>query len=116
MAAELRKYSTNEELFRQGRKGEWCGVIREGMVEVYREDSDGEQTPLATLGKGEVFGELAILSDNDRRSATVRATEYTEVMQVSKADMDAMLAKSSPIFRAIVMTLIKRMQSMLSEK
>lgn len=114
MAAELRKYSNNEEICKQGMKGDWCGVIREGSVEVYREDAQGEKTPLATLGKGEVFGELAILSDNDRRSATVRATEYTEVMQVSKKDMDAMLAKSSPIFRAIVMTLIKRMQGMLA--
>ncbi len=114
MAAELRKYSKNEEIFRQGMRGEWAGVIREGSVDVYIEQEDGERNMLATLQEGEVFGELAILSEeDDKRMATVRAREYTEVIRVSRRDLNALLKKSSPILRSIVLTLIKRMQRMM---
>ncbi|MBT7308941.1 MAG: cyclic nucleotide-binding domain-containing protein [Gammaproteobacteria bacterium] len=106
----------NQEVFRQGMRGEWAGVIREGSVEVYIEQKSGDRLVLATLTKGEVFGELAILSSDDRRSASIRAVEYTEVMQVARKDINIMLAKSSPILRAIVLSLIKRMQRMLQQK
>lgn len=116
MAAVLKKFSTNEEVFRQGMRGEWAGVIRQGSVEVYIEQSDGERLVLAELGKGEVFGELAILSADDKRSATIRAKEYTEIMQVTRKDVNMMLGKSPPIMRAIVLSLIRRMQQMLQAK
>ncbi|HIJ22295.1 MAG: cyclic nucleotide-binding domain-containing protein [Gammaproteobacteria bacterium] len=116
MATAMKKFSANEEVFKQGMRGEWAGVIRVGSVEVYIEKKDGDRLVLATLGKGEVFGELAILSSDDKRSATIRALEYTEIMQVSRKDINLMLAKSSPILRAIVLSLIKRMQRMLQSK
>ena len=116
MAATLKKYSANEEVFKQGGRGEWAGVIRQGSVEVYIEQKDGERLVLAELGKGEVFGELAILSADDKRSATIRAKEYTEIMQVTRKDVNMMLGKSPPIMRAIVISLIRRMQRMLQEK
>ncbi len=116
MAAQLKKFSTNEIVFKQGMRGEWAGVIRQGLVEVYIEQKDGEQLVLAELGKGEVFGELAILSADDKRTATIRAKEYTEIMQVTRKDVNMMLGKVPPIFRAIVLSLIRRMQRMLHEK
>lgn len=116
MGLVLKKFSKNEEIFRQGMRGEWAGVIKEGSVEVYLEQKSGEKMVLANLGKGEVFGELAILSSDDKRSASIRAAEYTEIMQVSRKDINMMLAKSSPILRAIVLSLIKRMQRMLQQK
>jgi NADH:ubiquinone reductase (H+-translocating) len=49
-------------IFHQGDLGDSVYVIEEGECEASREPI-GEQEVLATLGRGEYFGEMALLSD-----------------------------------------------------
>ena len=46
---------------------------------------------LATFGPGDIFGELALFED-ERRSATIEATELTTVVAVLGPDMRRLLA------------------------
>ena len=76
-----------EEIIRQGEAGDRFYVVRLGAVEVVR---DGQR--LATLGPGEAFGEIALLLDLPR-TATVRATEPTELLALEAADFHDLLAR-----------------------
>jgi CRP-like cAMP-binding protein len=59
-------------------------VLEEGTVEVVR---DGHQ--VATLGAGEVVGEMGLI-DLTRRTATVRATSPVRAVVLQVADLEAM--------------------------
>jgi len=78
--------AAGEEIVRQGEPGDRFYVVRSGMVQVLR---DGR--PLATLGPGEAFGEIALLLDVPR-TATVRAVEPTELLALNAADFRDLLA------------------------
>src|SRR5262249_28909004 len=65
-------------IFRQGDLGDSVYVIKEGECEVFREQK-GEQQLLATLGPGEYFGEMALLSDRSR-NATIRARIAIDIL------------------------------------
>lgn len=62
-------YQKNEWVYRQGDPGDTMVIIQSGAVEVRRRHEDREET-LAVLGKGEFFGEMALI-DRSRRSVSV---------------------------------------------
>jgi CRP/FNR family cyclic AMP-dependent transcriptional regulator len=65
-------------LARQGESGQEFFVIIDGTAEVLRNDA-----PIAELGPGEFFGEMALL-DEDRRTATVRAISPMKVLVMTR--------------------------------
>lgn len=88
---------------KEGERGDELVVLLEGEVEVRR---DGEV--LATLGPGEHFGEMALLDDSARRSATVVATTPVVVAYVSRHHFDTLLASSPELHDAVARVLQER--------
>lgn len=72
-------YEPGDYIFRQGDVGDQFYVIVSGKVEVLRELPDRQIIQVARLGKGEYFGEAALLTGR-RRNASVRAVEPVELM------------------------------------
>jgi CRP/FNR family transcriptional regulator len=85
-----RSFGAGEVVFREGDEGDTCYIVRLGQARAVREHSDGRSITLATFGRGEIFGELAMF-DDERRSATVEAVEDTEAMAILGADMRRLL-------------------------
>jgi putative peptide zinc metalloprotease protein len=77
--------AAGEVIVRQGEPADACYLVRSGQVEVVAVEEGGEHV-LATLAAGELFGESALLTDAPR-SATVRATEVTELLALHRADL-----------------------------
>lgn len=91
-SVRLRRLAPSQTLARQGERADAFYVVRKGHVQVIEEDpSTGEHRVLRTLGRGESVGELGVAS-GALRSATIRATEVTEVFEVSKGSFDRLLA------------------------
>lgn len=68
----------------EGEDGQEAFLISKGLVNVTRTDTKTNQAlHLATLGEGEMFGELALI-DNQTRSATVTAKSNVELMVLSQ--------------------------------
>ncbi len=82
-------------IFHQGDLGDSVYVIEEGECEACREHKD-EQEFLAILGRGEYFGEMALLSDRTR-NATIRARTAMNILIIPKADFNK-LRQSVPAF------------------
>lgn len=59
-----------EIIMRSGEKGSWLYFLLKGNLSVFT--SESEQTPVNTINPGEMFGDLAMLSNSERR-ATVKA-------------------------------------------
>lgn len=85
-------FEAGETIFRQGDLGDMVYVIVKGEVQAIREDPDGgEDQILATMGEGEYFGEMALLS-NAPRTATVRAITDLDAVAMAQADFATLYA------------------------
>ncbi len=72
----------DETLFWQGAKGETAYVVLSGEMNVNVDGAGGSRT-VATFGRGELFGELALLCDVPRTATLVAKTE-TSLLSMSK--------------------------------
>jgi len=75
-------YGDGDVVVRQGEIGNCMFVIQQGGAEVIREGEGGE-VRIATLKKGDTFGEMAIF-ENEVRSATVRALGEARILTIDK--------------------------------
>ena len=88
----LRTLARTQPVFRQGDRPEAFYVVRRGVLEIVEEDPEtGNERQIRTVGRGESFGELALLT-GAARTATVRAVDEAEVFEVDKGTFDRLLA------------------------
>ena len=73
-------------LFRVGDPGETLYVVAAGEVELAIEDNVGEKIVLAIAGKGDLFGELALL-DEGSRTATATTRTPAQLVEVGRDDL-----------------------------
>jgi len=104
-----RAFPKGARVFHEGDESDACYVIRDGEVRVTREHSDGRAIALATLGPGELFGELAML-DGGVRSASVEALTDVDLLAVSAADMRGLLQRNGEITAKLVIALTRRLR------
>lgn len=104
-----RSYPKGARVFHEGDESDACYLIRTGEVRVTREHSDGRAIALATLGAGEIFGELAML-DGGVRSASVEALTDIELLALSAADMRGLLERNADITAKLVVALTRRVR------
>jgi CRP-like cAMP-binding protein len=102
-----RRYFAGEEIVRQGNIGSELFAIRSGKVDVFKCHQTTQDKFVRTLGRGDVFGEMALLT-GDRRSATVRAREDCEVIVVGKAALSEVLNQAPSLLKAIAEIAEKR--------
>ncbi len=89
-----RDFQTNEVIFKQGDSGYGFYFIFSGAVNVYANQagSSGEIGEFVIkLEKCQYFGEMGLLEEFNRRSATAIAAENTILLGIFKPDLDRML-------------------------
>jgi CRP/FNR family transcriptional regulator, cyclic AMP receptor protein len=80
--SERLEYLSGDELFHQGDYGDAAYIILEGEADILVDTPKGA-IKIATLGKNDIIGEIAILCDVPR-TATVVAHGNLETLRVSK--------------------------------
>jgi CRP/FNR family transcriptional regulator, cyclic AMP receptor protein len=104
-----REYRAGDVLFREGERGEEMFVIQSGVVQILKTVGQ-EQRSLATLGRGEFLGEMAILNDKPR-TATAVVLEDAECLVIDSATLEQMIAKNTEIALRLVKKLARRLDS-----
>ena len=104
-----RSFPKGARVFHEGDESDACYIIRSGEVRVTREHSDGRAIALATLGSGEIVGELAML-DGEVRSASVEALSDIELLAVAARDMRGLLERNPEITAKLVVALTRRVR------
>jgi CRP/FNR family cyclic AMP-dependent transcriptional regulator len=105
-----RSFPAGTRVFHEGDRSDACYIVREGSFRVTREHSDGRAITLATLGPGEVFGELAML-DGDLRSASAEALTDGELLALPAVDVRSLLARHPEISVKLVAALVRRLRA-----
>jgi CRP-like cAMP-binding protein len=96
-------------LFNEGDKGEEMYILQTGKVKISKRIR-GVDKILATLDKGEFFGEMAILNDKPR-SASAETLEECEMLIIDRKTFDALIRGNSEI----AVRFIKRLADRLRE-
>ena len=96
----LRSFDDGDTIMEVGEIGNTFYLIRSGSVQLTVPDAAGGNAFECTLGEGDFFGEVALLTGRPR-TATICAKGAVELMELSRADFDE-IAESYPHVRKVV--------------
>lgn len=103
-----RSYLAREVVFDEGEQGEAFYVVLEGQVLICRQGQP--EAPLAVLGPGSFFGELALL-DGAPRSAQVRAKDNCKLLVLFRGDFLGLMESHGLIASKIAIQLARHLAS-----
>ncbi|NCC20828.1 MAG: cyclic nucleotide-binding domain-containing protein [Alphaproteobacteria bacterium] len=105
--AKTRTFRDGEVIVRQGQLGDCAYVVKTGAVIVYRESNSGD-LPLATLGQGEIFGEMALLRF-DTYTLSVKSDGDSVLYILPPSLVNDQIRQTPPMIRQILSALLDRM-------
>ena len=95
-------------LFYEGDPGQEMYIIQAGKVRISKKVRNVEKT-LVILGKGEFFGEMAILN-NRPRSATATVIEDCKILIIDRETFETMIRNNAEVAIRIIKKLAARLQ------
>jgi CRP/FNR family transcriptional regulator len=106
-----RSYPAATRVFHEGDRSDACYIVRSGTFRVTREHPDGRAITLATLGEGDIVGELAML-DGEVRSASLETLGAEgELLALPASDVRALLERNPEITVKMVAALTRRLRA-----
>ncbi len=113
--ARRRRFAAGEIVFHAGDPGDTVHFVRSGRFAVRIMTEFGDVATLNVVGAGDTFGELALVSPDLQRSATVLALEDGETLSVHRHDFDR-LRSERPQTDELLMGLLTARVRRLSEQ
>jgi small-conductance mechanosensitive channel/CRP-like cAMP-binding protein len=104
--ARLNYFGRGERVIQEGAEGDSMFVLLRGAAQV-SVSKNGSSIPVASLGAGDCFGEMSLLT-GEHRTATVRAESDCYVMEISKPVMAEVIRDSPDCLERLSELLAKR--------
>jgi len=108
--ARTQKYAANDTIFLMGSPGDSMLAVLQGTIRISAPSLDGREIVLATLGAGEICGEIALL-DGKERTADARAATDCMVMVLERRDVLAFFAQHPTAWPKLIDVLCERLRS-----
>ncbi len=109
MKPTIRRFENGDVIFREGDPSPTAYVIAEGEVALFKESSRGP-VHLATLGKGELLGEMGAV-DNDPRGASAVARGEATLHEFGRQAFVRKLAEDSDLTLRLLVRLSRRLRN-----
>jgi CRP-like cAMP-binding protein len=106
----INEYDASDVIFEEGSTGRELFVVLDGKIDIVK-NSGTDKTVIVTLGKGEFFGEMAVIDGSSRSATAVAAVSGTRVMRINHARF-VYLVSQQPAFALMIMdALSKRLRA-----
>lgn len=105
---QIKRFQHGEIIFREGEESDFAYIVEQGTVEVFKRLRNGTVL-LATLGPGEIFGEMGLISDLPR-SASAAADGPVVVKELSREFFSTMLQGEAPEMLLTIKALMERLR------
>jgi CRP/FNR family transcriptional regulator, cyclic AMP receptor protein len=106
----ITEFDVDDVIFEEGSTGRELFVVLDGEVEIAKV-SGPTRTTIVKLGKGEFFGEMAVIDGSARSATAIAAAPHTKVMRINHARF-VYLVSQQPAFALMVMdALSKRLRA-----
>ena len=111
---EEKKYPAKDTIFFEGDTGDELYIIALGTVKVLKNDpQSGEEKELAMLATGSFFGEMALISPDHKRTATLETLEPTTLIGLNQEGLKKLCDQnpeaSTEIYKSLATALAKRL-------
>lgn len=93
-------YKAGQQVFVEGQLGDEMFVIKTGQVQLL-----AGNVILETVGPGGIMGEMAIITENEKRSATAQAVADSELVPINREKF-RFLIQQTPDFALEVMKIL----------
>ena len=93
-------FRPGDTIFKDGEEGRMAYIIQTGEVEIIK-TIDNKENILGTIGKGGIFGEMALI-DSKPRMASARATLATTVICVNQQMFENKMSEIDPFIRGLL--------------
>lgn len=103
-------YDSGEMIFSEGDGASEAYLIMNGSVEVFSISEKGKFF-IAKLGEGEILGEMAIITKQNRMASAI-ALEKTTLAVISEKSLTLALTDNLTIVRTLIDQLIQRLRDM----
>jgi CRP-like cAMP-binding protein len=104
--ARRRTFSRGEVVFHRDDPGDVLHLVVKGRFAVRSTTPLGDTVTIAVRGPGDCFGEMALVSDEPRRIATVAALEAAETLGVGRTEFDRLCATHPAVTRVLLAFLV----------
>ena len=112
--ATIQDYGSGETIVHQGESGSSLYIILSGTCDVLLKTGNQSANKVASIHKGDFFGEMSLLT-GENRSATVKALENATVIRVDKSLFSEILASNPDIPEQIGTIMTQRQQDLTAE-
>jgi CRP/FNR family transcriptional regulator, cyclic AMP receptor protein len=102
----INEFDVGEVIFEEGSTGRELFVVLGGQVEIAKV-SGASKTVIVTLGKGEFFGEMAVIDGSSRSATAIAAVPNTRVMRINHARF-VYLVSQQPAFALMIMDALSK--------
>ncbi len=106
--AKIKSFASGQTIFKEGDEADGLHLIRRGSVTVSRVHG-GKEVVVAYVAAGNYVGEMALLSANTRRSATVRAAVNCETILLPADTFSAVVNRNPTMRSSLEATVLERM-------
>ncbi len=108
------KFAKGEVILKEGDQGEFTYLILQGKVAIRKGHFGDNPVTLASLGPGNVIGELSLF-DGTVHMATVVAAENTVVSAMSRDEFMRLVDSMDPVMKGIVGMMVSRLRQVVGE-
>jgi CRP/FNR family cyclic AMP-dependent transcriptional regulator len=106
----INEYDVSDVIFEEDSTGRELFVVLDGKVDIVK-NTGATRTVIVTLGKGEFFGEMAVIDGSSRSATAIAAAPGTRVMRINHARF-VYLVSQQPAFALMIMdALSKRLRA-----
>jgi CRP/FNR family cyclic AMP-dependent transcriptional regulator len=88
--ARRRRFSRNEVVFHRDDPGDSLHLIQKGRFSIHVMTPLGDVATIGIRGPGESFGEMALIGESPRRTATVTALEESETFAIYRPEFETL--------------------------
>lgn len=114
----VREYAPGESIFSQGELGVGMYIVLKGKVQIFVRTQTAEEEEssfVASLGDGDFFGEISLIENNSRRTASALASVETSLIGFFKPDLMEILDRQPSTGGKIVLRVAEVLGRRLKE-
>ena len=107
---ETKEYKRGSVTFREGDPGNCMYEIPSGSVGVYRDYGGPNETEIAKLYSGKVFGEMGLLEHMPRSATVVVLEDKTDVTRITEEDFFSYFAENQSVILDVMQQMCNRLR------
>ncbi len=108
--SDVETFEANQTIFRRGDRGDKCYIIVKGEVEVLVPDALGNNIVVSKLGKGDFFGEIALI-ERVPRTATICTTRPSKFVVLNHRTFTLLNDKAPAVLKILTEIAQRRLEA-----